>query len=83
MLDAIEEGCSTGVLDENVVTTKIIDAFLGGHGRSFYGLDAEKRELIELHKADEQIVDVLRIGNNEAEVVPFRKGRKTWSLSWG
>lgn len=80
MLDAIEEGYSTSVLAEDSVTTKTIEGFMGGHGRSFYGLVAEKSEFVELHKSDEHIVNVLRAEN--VEVVPFRNGGKTWSLCW-
>lgn len=82
VLDALERACENGVLKREEITQDILQGFLGGFGRAFYGLEEEKKEFIETHKADERIMDVLRSNNADVEVVPFRRGQKTWSITW-
>ena len=82
VLDALDMACENGILDEADITQDVLEGFLGGFGRAFYGLEQEKREYITLRKAEEKIIDVLRTSNTDVQIVPFRKGRKTWSLTW-
>lgn len=47
----------------------------------FYSVEEKKKEFITLHKADERIMDVLQTSDADVEVVPFRRGQKTWSIT--
>jgi len=80
VLDALEQACENGVLKQEDVTRDILEGFMSKFGRAFYGMEKEKKDFIALNKSDERIMDVLQ--TKDANVVPFRKGQKTWSLSW-
>ncbi|MCJ1242404.1 hypothetical protein MMC14_010412 [Varicellaria rhodocarpa] len=83
VLDALEQACESGILKEKDVTQDILEGFMSKFGRAFYGIEDEKKEFITISKSndsEERIMDILQ--SPTANVVPFRKGQKTWSLSW-
>ncbi|KAI9733996.1 MAG: hypothetical protein M1834_002653 [Cirrosporium novae-zelandiae] len=80
VLDALEKGCKEGVVKEEEVTPEVLEGFMSKFGRAFYGLQEETREFITVQKGGERIMDVLQA--KDVEVVPFRRGQETWSLSW-
>lgn len=85
VLNAWEAGVEEGVLREEEVTREILEGFLGGRGREFYGL-VEPRfaggetETIVLRKGEEVVRASFKgVG---VEVVPFWRGGKIWSVEW-
>ncbi|KAI9799672.1 MAG: hypothetical protein M1825_004407 [Sarcosagium campestre] len=80
VFDALEEACKSGVLNAEDITRDVLEGFMSGFGRKFYGLEDEMEEQIILSKADEEISRILE--NGATNVVPFRKGQRTWTLSW-
>ncbi|KAJ9667722.1 dihydroorotase [Coniosporium apollinis] len=82
VLDAFELGCEEGVLREEDVTREVLEGFLGGFGRTFYRVEDERRERITIGKQDERIMQVLKDTEGATEVVPFRRGERTWSVTW-
>lgn len=83
VLDALSKGVERGVVKEEEVTMEVVEGFLGGWGRRFYGVEEKKGERIVLKRGKEKIVEVLkRDGVGGAEVVPFRRGEETWSVTW-
>ncbi|KAK2807758.1 hypothetical protein FQN50_005300 [Emmonsiellopsis sp. PD_5] len=80
VLDAFEKGVESGVLRQEDVTVEILEGFLSRFGREFYGVGDERGEFITVRKGGEKIVGLLEgVG---VDVVPFRKGETTWSVSW-
>jgi dihydroorotase len=67
------------ISDADVTREKLVD-FLSGFGRSFYKVTDQAGEKIILKRSGELIQDVLSAGS--LEVVPFRRGEKTWSVVW-
>jgi dihydroorotase len=66
------------------VTQELLEGFLGGFGRRFYGVGGptgEEGERIVVERKDEVVVESIR-GEGGIEVVPFRKGKPTWSVRW-
>ncbi|KAF2877854.1 hypothetical protein BDV95DRAFT_556140 [Massariosphaeria phaeospora] len=82
VLDALEKGVERGVLAEGDVSQEVLEGFLGGWGRGFYGAEETRGERIVLKRGGEDIVDVLRKDGVSVDVVPFRRGEQTWSVSW-
>jgi dihydroorotase len=80
VIDAFYQGCQNGVLKEDDITPEILEGFLSKFGREFYGLEQEKKEFITFDDAGETIEDILK--SDAIDVVPFRRGQKTWSISW-
>jgi len=80
MLDALEAGVQSGVIQDEDVTLAKLEGFLSGYGRAFYRVPDKTGERIVLTKGGADVIDVLR--NREVEVVPFRSNEKTWSLAW-
>lgn len=80
VVDAFDQGCQNGVLKEEDITPEIIEGFLSKFGRQFYGLEEEKQEFITFDEAGDVIEDILK--SDAVDVVPFRRGQKTWSISW-
>ena len=64
------------------ITQEVLEGFLGRIGRAFYRAEDSRNERIILKKQEECIVDVVKRDDGNVEVVPFRRGQKTWSLSW-
>ena len=78
-MGAFEEAIERGVLKESQVTKEILEGFLGGHGRKFYGI-AESKERIVLRKGKEVVIESVKgVG---VEVVPFRRAMGCWSVEW-
>ena len=83
VLDSLAWGCENDVLKQEDITQDILEGFMSGFGRAFYGVEnANPKEFIMLHKDDERIVDVIQTSESTVKVVPFRKGQKTWSITW-
>lgn len=80
VVDAFEQACQNGVLKEEDITPEVVEGFMSKFGRAFYGLEAEGKEFITLEKKDEKVVSILK--SDKVDVVPFRKGQETWSVSW-
>lgn len=82
-MDAVEKGVERGVVRREDVTRASLEGFLGGWGRKFYKVEDRKGERIVVRRGKEEIVDVVRgEGVEGIEVVPFRRGERTWSVEW-
>jgi dihydroorotase len=79
VLGAFEEAIERGVVKESQITKEVLENFLGGHGRKFYGVEPS-RERIVLRKGKEVINESFK--GEGVEVVPFRRGQSTWSVEW-
>lgn len=77
---ALEEAIARGDIKEEQVTQELLEGFLGGFGRKFYGVEASKERIV-VERKSEVVVDSIT-GEGGIEVVPFRKGRDTWSVTW-
>ena len=86
VLDSFELGCERGILTEEDITKEVLEGFLSGFGRAFYRAPDERGEQIVLLRGEEVIVDVVTgEGSGKGggvQIVPFRRGRRTWSLRW-
>ena len=80
MLGALEQAIERKVITEEDVTEEILTGFLGGYGRKFYGIADGSNEKIVLRKGGEIIQESFT--GEGVEVVPFRRGQSTWSISW-
>jgi dihydroorotase len=83
VLGALEKAVDEGVLQDSDITEKKLRDFLSVFGRSFYAiLPLASHEKIRLTKGENTVMDLLRHEKGEVEVVPFRSGQKTWTLTW-
>jgi dihydroorotase len=82
VLDALVKGVERGVIDEGDVTQKRLEGFFGDWGREFYRVVDKRGERIVLTKGKDMVLDVLSKEGLGVEVVPFRRGEVTWSVSW-
>lgn len=75
---AAERGWVDGVDRETLIE------FLGNRGRRFYGPQASSSSegIIRLHRGAEKIPEILQSADEKTQVVPFRHGEETISLSW-
>jgi dihydroorotase len=80
VLDALEEGIEQKVISENDVTKEKLEGLLSRFGRAFYRVPDETGEKIVLRRQADTIVGELSAGL--LEVVPFRRGQKTWKVEW-
>ncbi|KAI0012329.1 hypothetical protein F4779DRAFT_569256 [Xylariaceae sp. FL0662B] len=80
VLDALEEAVERKDILAEDVTPEVLQGFLGEYGRNFYGVSDKKNERITLRKGSEVIVN--SIAGDGVEVVPFRRGKTTWSVDW-
>jgi dihydroorotase len=80
VLGAFEQAIERNVISEDEVTAEILEGFLGGHGRKFYGITDSSNERIVLRKGAEVIQESFT--GKGVEVVPFRRGQRTWSVEW-
>jgi dihydroorotase len=78
-MGAFEEAIERGVIKEEQITKEILEGFLGGHGRRFYGIDGSKERIL-LSRGAEVVVESVK--GEGVEVVPFRSGKGTWSVEW-
>lgn len=79
VVGALEEAISKGIVKEKEVTVELLKGFLGEFGRRFYGIE-ESKERITLRKGEEVVMESLK--GDGVEVVPFRRGKNTWSVEW-
>ena len=82
VLEALEKAVEAGILTDEDVTCEKISGFMSEHGRAFYGLERVNDAKIELVKGTEKIMDVLKDGDGDLEVIPFRRGETTRTLEW-
>lgn len=80
VLNAFEQAVERKVILEEDVTPDILRGFLGQHGRKFYGITDSSKEMIVLRKGTELVQESV-VGSG-VEVVPFRRGQRTWSVEW-
>jgi dihydroorotase len=80
VLSALEEGIDQGVIKEADVTEEKLRNFLSGFGRAFYRVPDETGEKIVIKRGEEVVQDIFSAGS--IEVVPFRRGKKTWTATW-
>jgi dihydroorotase len=80
VLGALEQAIERKVITEGEVTEEILTGFLGGCGRKFYGITDSSNEKMVIRKGG-QVIQESFTGDG-VEVVPFRRGQTTWSVSW-
>ncbi|TVY36529.1 putative dihydroorotase [Lachnellula subtilissima] len=80
VLGAFEEAIKREVVTEADVTAEILEGFLGGYGRKFYGITDSSNEKIVLVKGGEEVQESFK--GDGVEFIPFRKGQSTWSIQW-
>lgn len=79
VLTALEEAIERGDIEDSQVTQELLEGFLGGFGRKFYGVPPTDEKIV-LEKTGEIVVESIK--GEGLEVVPFRKGKGTWSVRW-
>lgn len=83
MLDAWEVAIEKGIIKEEEITEEVLENFLGGFGRKFYGVVDGSGERIVLRKGGEKVRELVQgKGESGVQVVPFRRGKETWSVEW-
>jgi dihydroorotase len=82
VLDAFEQGCQEGLLNEDQLTHKVLSGFLGEHGRLFYHQPMSNRQIILGAREIVQIPDLIAVDNRTVAIAPFRRGQRTRSLGW-
>ena len=82
VLEALETAVETRILSEKDVTLDKVNGFMSGHGRHFYRLEKSNDAKIELSRGKDTIMDILENEDKSLQVVPFRGGTKTRTLTW-
>lgn len=83
VLDAFGAACRSGMLRETDVTPELLKGFLSRFGRDFYRVGGGKTETIKMENGGASIEDVITgRGSDAVEIVPFRRGERTWHLTW-
>ncbi len=91
VLDALEIGTRYGWITKEQTTREVIEGFLSRYGREFYriptlssrSVDSETpKTRIRLERQGQTIPRSITSSDGKIEVVPFRRGEKTWSLCW-
>ncbi|KAF2106318.1 hypothetical protein BDV96DRAFT_534085 [Lophiotrema nucula] len=82
VLDALEKGIERGVIQEEDVSQEVLEGFFGKWGRAIYQVEDKSGEKVVLKRKAQDIVDVLKEDGIEVQVVPFRHGEQTWSVTW-
>ena len=91
VLDALEIGTRYGWITKEQTTREAIEGFLSRHGREFYRIPAAPSRSvgwesatprIRLERQGQTIPRSIKSSDGKIEVVPFRAGKETWSLSW-
>ncbi|KAK0335892.1 dihydroorotase [Friedmanniomyces endolithicus] len=80
--DALEQGVEMGVIRAEDVTKEKLEDFLSESGRSFYKVEDTRKERIVLSKPSDAVENLLRSADGSVEVVPFRRAKMTWGVSW-
>lgn len=79
-IGGLEDAVDRGAIAAEEVTAEVLEGFLGGYGRKFYGLESKTKPTIVLRKGDEVVQESFT--GDEVEVVPFRRGKNTWTVEW-
>lgn len=88
VLDALEIGTRHGWITKEQTTRDVIEGFLSRYGRDFYRIPTSSvdskssRTRIRLERQGQTIPMSITSSDGKIEVVPFRRGEKTWSLRW-
>jgi len=82
VIDALEQAVDLGIVNADDVTEAKLQGFLSDYGRAFYRVTDQRNERIVLRKSDTVIADILRSEDGAVEVVPFRRGKRTWTVEW-
>ena len=82
VLDAFERAVTSGLVAEADVTEDVVTGFLSKFGRRFYRQEESGRRMIRLGPDGATIRSLLQSQQSNIEVVPFRAGKQTWSVSW-
>ncbi|KAK0261077.1 hypothetical protein B0A54_11743 [Friedmanniomyces endolithicus] len=82
VIDALEQGVEMGVIRAEDVTKEKLENFLSEFGRSFYKVEDTRKERIVLSKPSDAVENLLRSADGSVEVVPFRRAKMTWGVSW-
>lgn len=91
VLDALEIGTEYGWITKEQTTQEVIEGFLSNYGREFYRIPASSsrsvdsdslKTRIRLERKGQAIPRSITSSDGKIEVVPFRRGEKTWSLCW-
>ena len=69
-----------GDIKDEDVTQELLEGFLGGFGRKFYGVEDGSGQKIVLKKGDEVVMESVK--GEGVQVVPFRSGLPSWSCEW-
>lgn len=82
VIDAFERGVEKQYISADDVTPEKLEGFLSSYGRDFYKVKDEKNERIVLSRSSAAIAESLKNEDESIEVVPFRRGKMTWGVSW-
>ena len=79
VLTAFDEAIARGDIPSDSVTQELLEGYLSGFGRKFYGVEDNSERIIV--RRDGAVIPQSVKGEG-VEVVPFRRGTKTWSVEW-
>ncbi|MCJ1255347.1 hypothetical protein MMC24_003163 [Lignoscripta atroalba] len=85
VIGALEEGIDQGWIREEEVTRESLEGFLSGYGEAFYKIPQSMKSdgpRIRLERRGETISEAIKTQDGTIEVVPFRRGKEIWSVSW-
>ena len=91
VLDALEIGTHCGWITKEQTTREAIEGFLSRYGRDFYRIPSSSsyfvgtespKTRIRLERQGQTIPLSITSSDGKIEVVPFHRGKKTWSLCW-
>ena len=91
VLDALEIGTRYGWITKEQTTREAIEGFLSHYGRDFYKIpnpssrsadSGSPNTRIRLERQGQTIPMSITSSDGKIEVVPFHRGKKTWSLCW-
>ncbi|TDZ27387.1 putative dihydroorotase [Colletotrichum spinosum] len=81
LLTALDEAVARGELKDGDVTQEALEGFVARYGRKFYGgFEDQKEERIRLTRGGAVVNSTFE--GEGIQVVPFRAGKETWSLTW-
>ena len=79
VFDALDEAVGRGEIRRESITAEILSSFLGEFGRQFYRVKGGD-ERVSVRRESEMICN--HISSSAMEIVPFRRGLKTWTVDW-
>lgn len=80
LLTALDEAVARSELQDGDVTQGALEGFVANYGRKFYGGFEDEKARIRLTRGGTTINRAFE--NAGIQVVPFRAGKETWSLTW-